>query len=197
VSTRARGYSLIELLTSVAILGLICVVTVPAFGSMRRRSALRTATATLRGIFHRTRSQAIAKGSNCGMKFTQLAGQWHFAVYEDGDGDGVRNDDIKSGKDRQIAPHRVVFPEGARIVQIGLLREAIKDPDGDPLPPSKSPVAFGNSQICSFSPLGESTPGTIYLTDKGRELFAVRVYGATAKIRVVRYERRTKKWVAW
>ncbi|HYH09110.1 MAG TPA: prepilin-type N-terminal cleavage/methylation domain-containing protein [Thermoanaerobaculia bacterium] len=197
MSRHARGYSLIELLISLSALALIFLVAMPAFGSMRRRSALRTATANLRTIFHVNRSRAIATGQSCGMKFTRLAGEWHFAVYEDGDGDGVRNDDIKSGKDPMLEPPRVVFPEGARIVTIGLLPETIKDPDGDPLPPTKSAVAFGNSQICSFSALGESTPGTIYLTDRRRELFAVRVYGATAKIRVVRYERKTKKWVAW
>jgi hypothetical protein len=45
--------------------------------------------------------------------------------------------------------------------------------------------------------LGESTPGTIYITDRGLDLYAVRVYGATAKIRVLRYVPATKKWVAF
>lgn len=192
MSNDSRGYTLIEILTTVAIIGMVLMVTLPAFGSMRRRSAVRAATAELRNTFHLHRSRAIATGVNCGMKFSLLAGQWHYTVYDDGDGDGVRNDDIKSGKDPMVAPPRVVFPESGRAVSIGLLSEKVKDPDGDVL---KSPVAFGNSKICSFSRLGQSTPGTIYLTDRGRELFAVRVYGATAKIRVLRYDRKAKVWV--
>jgi hypothetical protein len=58
-------------------------------------------------------------------------------------------------------------------------------------------VQFGRSTICSFSPLGESSSGTIYLTARGRDLWAVRVYGATAKIRILRYVRSTGKWVAF
>jgi prepilin-type N-terminal cleavage/methylation domain-containing protein len=193
VSRRTRGYSLPELLTVVAILGAIVTVTVPAFANMRRRTALRSASAQLRSVFHLTRSRAIAHNVNCATKFLLLAGQWHFAVYEDGDGDGVRNDDISKGKDPMVERPQVLFPE-SRLVIPGLLRETIKDPDGDPLPPTKSPISFNNSMLCSFSPRGEATPGTIYLTDHGRDLFAVRVYGATAKIRVLRYDRLKRKW---
>ena len=190
-----RGYSLAEILTVIAVIGVIVAAAVPAFFTLQRRAALRSAAAQLRVIFHENRSRAIARGRNCGMKFVLIGGRWHFAVYDDGDGDGVRNDDIKSGRDRLVAPPRVVFRE-SRAVSIGLLSVAIKDPDGDPLPPTKSPVAFNQSAICSFSPIGESTPGTIYLTEGGRELYAVRVYGATAKIRMLRYVRQTKRWVS-
>ncbi|MDQ3283103.1 MAG: GspH/FimT family pseudopilin [Acidobacteriota bacterium] len=194
MSRRSRGYTLVELLTTIAILGMTVSIAIPAFGNFGRRRALRAATAELRGAFALTRSRAIATGKNSALKFTQLAGVWHFAAYEDGDGDGVRNDDIAKGIDRMLEPPRVVLPE-SRIVSIGLLRQSIKDPDGDPLPPTKSPVAFNRTTLCSFSPLGESTPGTIYLTDRGRELWCVRVFGATAKLRVLRYDIAKKRWV--
>ena len=188
-----RGFSYLELITVVAILGLFVMVTLPAFANIGRRKALRAATAELRGIFALTRSSAIATGQKRGLKFLRLAGVWHFAVYEDRDGDGVRNDDIKKGVDRLISPPRVVLPE-SNAVTIGLLKHAIKDPDGDPLPPKKGPVAFNRTTICSFSPLGQATPGSIYITD-GRELWCVRVYAATAKLRVTRYDAAKKRWV--
>lgn len=195
MSRRFAGFSLIELLTVIAIVGLVVLVAVPAFGKMRRRAALVAAASELRSAFHLTRSLAIARNVNCGMKFTLLHGRWHFAVYEDGDRDGVRNDDIKKGIDKLVRRPRTVFREGG-IVDIGLLDIPVKDPDGDTLAPNKSPVAFNKSAICSFSPYGESTPGTIYLTDGGRDLWAVRVYGTTAKMRVLRYDRSTRKWRA-
>ncbi|MFP5246764.1 MAG: Tfp pilus assembly protein FimT/FimU, partial [Thermoanaerobaculia bacterium] len=167
MSRRTRGFTVLELCTLMAIIGLTILVVLPWFSSMRRRSALRAAASQMRTIFHLNRSRAVARGMNTGMKFVELAGEWHFAVYEDGDGDGVRNDDIKKGIDRMLAAPRLVFPE-SRAVTVGLLAESIKDPDGDPLPPTKSPIAFGTSTICSFTPAGESTPGTIYLTDRGR-----------------------------
>jgi prepilin-type N-terminal cleavage/methylation domain-containing protein len=193
VSRQQRGFTLIEFLIVVAIVGLMIAITIPSFGRMRRRMALQAAAAELRTQFHQVRSRAITRNAYCALKFLMLAGEWHFAVYEDGDGDGVRNDDIKSGTDRLIARPRVVLPT-SRAVSIGLLDIAIKDPDGDLLSPSKSPVVFGTSTICSFSPLGQSTPGTIYLTDRGFDLYAVRVFGTSAKIRVLRFFRDTGKW---
>ncbi len=196
MSRQQRGFTLIELLIIVAIVGMMIAITLPSFGKMRRRAALQAATSELRSQFHLTRSRAIAHNVNCGMKFLLLAGQWHFAIYEDGDGDGVRNDDIKSGKDRLIARPRVVLPS-SNAVAIGLLDITIKDPDGDSLSPVKSPVVFNTSTICSFSPLGQSTPGTIYITDRGNDLYAVRVFGTSAKIRVLRYDRGSGKWGKW
>ena len=110
MSRQQRGFTLIEFLIVIAIVGLMVAVTLPSFGRMRRQAALKAAAAELRTQFRQTRSRAIAHNVNCGMKFLLLGGQWHFAVYEDGDGDGVRNDDIKSGKDRLIARPRVVLP---------------------------------------------------------------------------------------
>jgi prepilin-type N-terminal cleavage/methylation domain-containing protein len=179
-----RGYSLVELLAALAVVAIICLVTVPAFGSMRRRSAVRLASYDLRTIFHQTRSRAIARNRNAGVRFTKIASGWVFAVYDDGDGDGVRNDDITRGTDRLAVP------------AIGLLPQTVTDPDGDRLLPTASPVQFNASQLCSFSPLGESTPGTIYITDRAGELYAVRVYGATAKMRVLRYDGGRRRWEA-
>lgn len=189
--TRTRGYTLIELLTIVAILGLIIGIALPNFTRMRNRMALRAAAGELRSVFHLVRMQSISRGANRGVKFLQIAGQWHFIVYEDGDRDGVRNDDIKKAIDTPQSPPRVVFRE-ARNVTIGLIDVAVKDADGDPV---KSPVMFNQSTICSFSPIGEATPGTIYITNGQGDLWCVRVYGASAKIRTLRYDREKKKWV--
>lgn len=188
-----RGYSLVELLTALAILGCIALVSIPAFASMRRRSAVRLASYELRSIFHQTRSRAIARNANAGVRFSLLSGKWHFAVYDDGDGDGVLTEDINRGTDRLAVPPRVVLRE-TTLATIGVLAQMITDPDGDRLFPTSSPVVFGTSKICSFSPLGESTSGTIYLTDRGSELYAVRVYGATAKMRLLRYNAGSRKW---
>ena len=190
--SRRNGYSLIDLLIVIAIIGMVIGITTPHFAKIRNRMALRAAAGELRSIFHLVRMRAVSRGANSGVKFLQLAGRWHFVLYEDGDRDGVRNDDIHKGIDKPLSHPRVVFRE-ARNITIGLLGVPVKDADGDLV---KSPVAFGNSTICSFSPMGESTPGTIYITDNDGGLWCVRVYGASAKIRTLRYDPGKKKWVS-
>ena len=187
-----RGYSLIELLAVVAVIGLIALCATPAFFNYRRRMSILAASEQLRNILRLTRSRAVASGHNVGVKF--IAGrEWTYAIYEDGDGDGVRNDDIDRRIDRRIFGPEVVMPS-FHIATIGLLRTTVKDPDGDPLKPDASPVQFGRSTICSFSPTGSGTPGTVYLIDNGGQLWAARVHGAGGRVLVLRYDDGKKKW---
>lgn len=190
---RNRGFSLTELLTALAIIGLFASMAMPAFLNYQRQTAVRTATAEIRAIFHLARSRAIARRRNSGLQFTTNGTHWQYAICDDGNGNGIRNEDLAKGIDRCIDVPRPVVRE-SNFATIGVPGDRIKDPDGDPLLPTSAPVQFGTSRICSFSPLGQSTAGTIYLTNRNRDLYAVRVYGTTAKIRVLRYDRGRAKW---
>ena len=192
MSKRNRGYTLIEILMVVAIIGLIVGITVPNFQKIQRRLALQAAAGEMRSAFQLVRMRAIARGANTGLKFLLIGGAWHFAMYEDGDRDGVRNDDINKGIDKMVARPRIVFSQ-SQLVTIGLPDYAFKDPDGDTV---KSAVTFNQSLLASFSPMGEATPGTIYITDRDGDLWCVRVYGASAKIRTLRYDRGKKRWTS-
>ncbi len=188
-----RGFSLFEIVIALAIIGLIALCAMPAFASYRRSASLKSEAAELRTIFRAVRSRAIARGRHAGVKFTQVGPQWTYSLYDDGNDNGVRNSDIKSGVDQRYAGPSVLMPQ-FRLATIALLSTTIKDPDGDPLSPAQPAVQFGTATICSFSPTGAGTPGTVYITDGAGRLCAVRVYGASGRVRLLRYDAAKKKW---
>lgn len=189
-----RGFTLAEILTVVAILGVIVLSSVPAFFNLRRRHAVRVAAAEIRAVFHFARSRAIARSTNTAIRFRKQNETWHYAIYEDGDGDGVRNDDIAAGRDRVVRGFRKLMQESGG-AQVGLPDIPLRDPDTrQRIPRGTSPVHFNRSQLCSFSPIGGGTAGSIYLTD-GHDLAAVvRVYGATGKIRTLSWNAGSARW---
>ena len=190
-----RGYTLAEILTAIAVLGLFVAVALPQFTQLRRRAAVRQAATEIRSIFHLARARAIARHANAGVKFIKVddRDEWQYAIYDDGDGDGVRNEDIRSRVDREFLSPRFLWHQ-PNIVSVRLPDFPIVDPDGDPVRADATAVQFNRSTLCAFSHLGQATSGTIYLTDSAGEVYAVRVYGATAKMRVLRYNRAKQKW---
>lgn len=190
---RKRGFTLIELLIAIAIIGLTTAIAVPQWQSFRRRAAVGAAAGEIRSIFRVVRSRAITRGANAGVKFTRGPYDWQYTIYDDGDGDGVRNDDIQKGIDRRVSGPLYVI-RGRELAAISIPASVRVDPDGAAMPSGASPVQFGSSTICSFSPIGESTPGTIYLADAAGLAYAVRVFGGSARVRMLRYNAQRRRW---
>src|SRR5579862_9258164 len=100
---RSRGFTAIEISAVVAIIALIALCSIPSFAAYRRRAAMISEATELRSIFRVARSHAVISGRHCGLKFVQAGNQWIYSLYEDGDGDGICNNDIVSGVDRRIS----------------------------------------------------------------------------------------------
>ncbi len=146
---------------------------------------MRLGASELRSVLQFARASAIASDAETAVKFRKVNEEWIYGLYRDGDGDGVRNADISAGIDRRI-PSPPGIPERLSVAAIGLPRIAVRVPDTDTiLRPGEDPIRFGGSLLCSFSPLGSATPGSIYVTDRLRAAAAVRVFGATGRIRIV------------
>lgn len=190
---RRNGFTLLELLTVIAIIGLIALVSMPAFSNYRRNASMKAEVAELRGIFRAVRSRAIAHSTHAGVKFTRVGNLWTYSLYDDGNDNGIRTSDITKGVDKRYFGPSMLMPQ-FNIAGIALLDKTIRDPDGGKLAPTASAVQFGSSTICSFSPTGSGTPGTIYITDGAGQLCAIRVYGASGRVRVLRYDAMSDKW---
>lgn len=189
------GWSLLELLTCVSIIGLIVAVSIPAFGELRRRDALVAAARELATELRAARMAAITRGRNVGVRFERLNSGWMYAVYEDRDFDGIRSDDIRRGVDVRIREPRVVLQSTGGAATFGFPPSALYDPDtGRVIPADASPIRFGRASLGSFSPTGSGTPGSVYLTENHTRAALVRVYGATGRVRVLVWDPGSQKW---
>jgi len=195
-SPRGEGvFSLTEAALALLLLGLLAAAATPALFAALSRGRVAAAARDLQQEMARIRSEAIASHRSVGLRLTWSGGRYLYALYADGDGDGVRSDDVDSGRDPLIGGPRDLSSryEG---IDFGLLLDAIPEvpPGSGVLPPGSDPVRFGASDIITFTPRGTSSSGTLYLSDGRDAVAAVVVYGATGRLRIWRFDRDRWAW---
>jgi hypothetical protein len=190
----SAGVSAVELVGVLAILLAVGAAATAGVGHLRSVLSVRSAAVEVGAVLYRARMYAITQGVNVGVKYRLRDGRYEWALYGDGNGNGVRSAEIASGVDRSIG---VLATWGRNDVRPAIMTGAsIPDPDGSGRLSGSTtdPIRFNRSDICSFSPLGESTPGSVYLWDGGDRMAVVRVYGRTGKMRTLYYRRGDSQW---
>jgi prepilin-type N-terminal cleavage/methylation domain-containing protein len=195
MNQRQAGFTLAELLVVAAIVALLATLAVPYLlrASAHRRVAL--AASELASALRLTRSMAVTAGVNHALKLRMGDdGTVTYTIYRDGDGDGVRNHDIQKGIDPPESHPRPLQGLGGR-VRFGIPTAYVPREPGSRrrLQRVEDPIRFNRSDLASFSPLGESTPGSLYFTD-GYHLSVVRLYGRTGKVKLLHYNPRREAW---
>jgi hypothetical protein len=104
----------------------------------------------------------------------------------------VRTRDIQRGTDVQILPLERL-PLSFRGVDFGVLPGVPPIEAGD-VAPGGDPIKIGSTGILTFTPLGTSSSGTLYVLGRSESQYAVRVLGATGRIRALKYDSRARRW---
>lgn len=191
-----NGFSLAELIVVLSILALVAAIGVPPLLELSGDLRLHLAAQELGGTLRLARSEAARRGFNVAVKFRPgTDGGATYTLYRDGDGDGVLNRDIDAGVDPALSLPRPLqyldsqlrfgFPPGLRVRDPGSPREWMT---------TRDPIRFNDSDLASFSPLGTSTPGSVYLRNGSGHLVVVRLSDRTGKVNVLMYDAKTQKW---
>lgn len=185
-----RGFSLVEALVAVAIIMVMAAVAVPVFQPRFAEARILGAGQAFKSQFRLAHSMAVRGGVYTAIRFEQTDGDARFAVYADGNDNGVRSTDIARGIDKLVAGP-LPLTGGATGVRVGINSgvPALPPDHGDL---SGDPIRFGRSDMLSFSPLGTATPGTFYLAGEHAQ-GAVRVTGGSARVRLMVW--RGGRWV--
>ncbi len=193
----AAGWSVAEALVVLALGGLALAASVPALTKLRQAGRGAAGARLLATQLQASRWQSVASHRGRGLDFRREGGGWVWYVVEDGNGNGVRTAELRSGTDRVLSgPHRLQdFVAGVRLgfPHAGPFPEI--PPKTGTIPDTDDPVKFGRSDLVGFSPRGDASSGTLYLTDGADALYAVVLFGPTARVRVWRYEARSGRWV--
>jgi hypothetical protein len=158
----------------------------------RVRAAAREVAADLA----RLRSVAVVTGQAVALRLNWSDGRYVLRIFRDGDGDGIRADDIAAGRDPLEEGPRDL-PSRYEGVDFGLLDASIPEvpPGGGTLAPGSDPVRFGRSDTITFTPQGTSSSGTLYISDGRSAVMAIVVFGGSGRIRTCRFDADSYRWV--
>ena len=193
VST-AHGYSLVEIVFVAGVSMTLAAVSVPnvlnGLDDYRAAGAARYMATR----FQRARMLAITRSAVVAIRFTAVGASYSYTEYVDGNGNGVLTREIQNGVDLPIGPpERLAQQFGG--VDFGALPGLPSiDPGGTP--PGTDPIRLGSANSASFSPLGSGSAGTVYILGRGGAQYAVRIFGETGKARLLKFDRRTRRWSA-
>jgi len=167
------GYTLIEALFVCALVAVLTAVAVPISLAGVNRARGWAGARFVASRFVRARAQAVGRGAAVALRFDGAGEHTTLTTFADGNRNGVLTRDIDAGADPALdapVPFSALFP-GVAITDEGGL------------------------SLFSFSPDGTATTGSIYLTSHDGSRFAVRVLGATARVRIEHYVTARNSWV--
>jgi prepilin-type N-terminal cleavage/methylation domain-containing protein len=190
--TERQGYSLLELIMVLALSVTLSAAAVPEYLATVDDARASGAAHHILGRLQRARMEALLRSAMVGIQFTQTAGGYSYAVYVDGNGNGILTRDIQRGVDRAIvAAERL--PAQFTGVEFGAL-PGLPPVDPGGTPPGIDPIRLGAGNIASFSASGTSSSGTLYIRSRRDAQYAVRIFGETGRTRMLKFEPRTGQW---
>lgn len=188
------GYSLVELLVCVAVLGLVMSAAVADTRHARRQVAADGAARHLALTLRAARTEAVLRGRSVAVQFVASTDGVGYRVVADGNGNGVRGSEIEVGVDPALGPVRRLDHDFGGI-RFGVGCECPGIDGGETLTQASPPVVFGESGLAVFTAHGTATSGTAYVTaGDPTASYAVRVLGSTGRTRVLRFDPARSAW---
>ena len=142
-SQSSAGYSLVEMLVVVAMIGIISLVTVPNFISLYRASRMKSSLRNLTTVLRNARMLAVSRQERTKVSYTTSG--THYAVYESKDSGTTWT---QVGSDRDLEP-RVYFSTTSTFTDqdTDTLPDVIYMPNGTVNPVPDATTSSGNVVI--------------------------------------------------
>jgi len=188
----SRGAALVDVVFSTGLMAILLAISVPTIAAAREKDTARAAARYVAARLQHARIEALKRNAAVAVRFDP-ADTNQFAIYVDGDGDGVLQADVDRDVDVLVGtPSRLSDYLGAVRLR---LNQDVPEPDtGASLAAGSDPLRIGRSSFLSFSPLGSATSGTLYLAAATGPQMAIRIFGSTGRMRVLRFDSADRQW---
>ena len=188
----ARGFTFAELLFATALMAVVTAAATPQLLAGLDEWRTRGAVRYLSGRLYQARMEAAVRNADTAVRFEQSGSTYEYFTVADGNRNGVRALDVQAGIDRVVrSKERLAdkFPG----VEFGAL-PGLPPVDPSGAAPGSDPIRLGTSDMVTFTPLGASTPGSLYIRGRGKVQYVLRVFAETGKIRMLRFYPGAAEW---
>ena len=191
--TSSRGAALIDVVVALGLSLVMAAAAVPVIGGTLEREHVIVGTQYLAALVQRARLESLKRAAAVAVRLEVLDGRTAVQLFSDGNGNGVLQRDI----DREIDPALTGLEwldAHGRGVSLRINRAIDDVAGGSRLEAGDDPLRIGNTALVSFSPLGSSTSGTLYVAAPRGPQMAIRIFGATGRVRVLTFDAQARQW---
>ena len=189
----SRGYTLVDTVITTCLCTVISAMALPMIGRTLDRERTIIGTQFLAGQLQRARLESLRRARPVAVRLELVGGRTSFQLFVDGDGDGVLQGDVDVGLDPPLTPLEFL-DDRARDVSLRI-NQPVTNPGGfGELAPGDDPIRIGGTALLSFSPLGGSTAGTVYVAARRGPQMAIRIFGGTGRIRILTFDAQARQW---
>ena len=190
----ARGAALVDVLAATSLSVILAGIAVPTIGGALDRERAIVGAQHLAGQLQRARLESLKRGTSVALRLAVADdGRTEMRLFVDRNGNGVSQRDIDRGLDLPLGA-RAWLDQHARDVSLRI-NQVVDDIGGaGQLAPGDDPLRIGSSAFVAFSPVGGATSGTMFIAARRGPQMAVRVFGATGRIRVLTFDASARQW---
>jgi len=136
--------------------------------------------------------EAALWNAETAVRFVAAGPTYEYFTIVDGNRNGIRVADMQAGVDRTVH-HTERLADRFAGVDFGAL-PGLPSVDPSGTAPGADPIRLGTGDMLTFTPLGSSSPGSLYIRGRGHVQYVVRMFAETGRIRILRYYPGTREW---
>jgi len=187
------GAAFIDIIVATSLCFLMAAIAVPVIGGTLERERTIVGAHYLAGQLQRARLDSLKRARFVAVRLQVIGERTELRLFADGNGNGVLQRDIDHGIDPPLTP-AAWLDDQARDISLRINQEILDVSGSSALAPGDDPLRIGNTSLLTFSPLGSATSGTLYVAAHRGPQMAIRVFGATGRVRVLMFDARTRQW---